>query len=77
MGVTAGQSFATDGRRLWPAAPGARWDRISRAGRTLQVESRSGDSVEDRPSPARRKLQTHTGDPHSPGSILKTVGDRD
>lgn len=73
MGVTAGQSFATDGRRLWPAAPGARWDQISRAGPTLQVESCTGSSVEDRPASARRKLQTHAGDPRSPGSSLKTV----
>lgn len=75
MGVTAGQSFATDGRRLWPAAPGTRWDQISRAGRTLQVESCAGSSVEDRPASARGELQTHAGDPRSPGSSLKTAGE--
>lgn len=77
MGVTAGQGFATDGRRLWPAAPGARWDRISRAGWTLQVESGAGSGVEDRPAPARRKLQTHAGDPRTPGSILESLEGQD
>lgn len=57
MGVTAGRSFVSDGRKLWLAAPSARRDRISRADRTLQVENCAGSCVEDRLAPAR-KLQT-------------------